>query len=470
MLMIPELADRFGWSRARLDAHRVARLRELAGFASGRSSWHRERLAGVDLGRLDLESLVELPPMTKADLMEHFDEILTDRRLSLGLVEAYLETVSTGSYLLDRYTAITSAGSTGRRGVFVYDWDGWALFWLGVFRHLLRWIDEDPEFASRPAVLATVMAAHFTHGTAAMNRTFTSPRLSVHRLPVTLPIEELVAGLNECEPDFLMAYPSALHLLACEALAGRLRIGPRGIRCGAEPLLLEIRALAEEAWGVPIGNVWGTSEAGGTAVACEHARMHLSEDLVIVEPVDEEGRPVAPGVRAAKVYVTNLYNRVLPLIRYEITDEVTVLGESCPCGSVFASVADIEGRLDDVFVYDGRRVHPHLFRSALGARAGIVEYQVRQTPRGATIAVHCNAAVDLDVMAREIEQGLALQGIGRPDVQVTAVGRLERDPGPAKLKRFVPLPVEGRPEPQIEQNPKGSGIARTAPAAAGSRC
>ena len=97
--------------------------------------------------------------------------------------------------------------------------------------------------------------------------------------------------------------------------------------------------------------------------------MHLSEDLVIVEPVDEQGRPVAPGDRAAKVYLTNLFNRVLPLIRYEITDEVTILTEPCPCGSAHRCVADIQGRLDDVFVYDGRRVHPHVFRSALGRRA-----------------------------------------------------------------------------------------------------
>ena len=93
------------------------------------------------------------------------------------------------------------------------------------------------------------------------------------------------------------------------------------------------------------------------------------------------GGPCAPGERSAKVYLTNLFNRVLPLIRYEITDEVTILTEPCPCGSAHRCVADIQGRLDDVFVYDGRRVHPHVFRSALGRHAGVVEYQVRQTPR-----------------------------------------------------------------------------------------
>ena len=176
-----------------------------------------------------------------------------------------------------------------------------------------------------------------------------------------------------------MAYPSALHVLSFEAAAGRLRIAPRQVLSCAEPLLPEIRAAAEEAWGVRVGNIWAASEGGVMAVPCDHSRSHLSEDLVIVEPVDEDGRPVAPGERSAKVYLTNLFNRALPLIRYEITDEVTILTDPCPCGSARRCVADVQGRLDDVFVYDGRRVHPHLFRSALGRHPGVVEYQVRQT-------------------------------------------------------------------------------------------
>jgi phenylacetate-coenzyme A ligase PaaK-like adenylate-forming protein len=241
------------------------------------------------------------------------------------------------------------------------------------------------------------------------------------------------------QPDFLVAYPSALHVLSVEARAGRLRIAPHQVLSCSEPLLPEIRAAAEEAWGVRVGNIWGMSEGGCAGVACEHGRMHLSEDLVIVEPVDEEGRPVAPGERAAKIYLTNLFNRALPLIRYEITDEVTILTEPCPCGSAHRCVADIQGRLDDVFVYDGRRVHPHVFRSALGRRAGVVEYQVRQTPRGARISVRCSTPVDLEGLRGEIALGLATLGVSRPDVEITAVERLQRDAGPAKLRRFVPL-------------------------------
>lgn len=100
------------------------------------------------------------------------------------------------------------------------------------------------------------------------------------------------------------------------------------------------------------------------------------------------------------------------------------------------------GRLDDVFFYDGRSVHPHLFRSALGHHQGVSEYQVRQTAQGAQIAVRCSARVDLERLSAEVANELAVLGLPRPVVEVIAVPRLEREPGPAKLRRFVPLAVE----------------------------
>jgi phenylacetate-coenzyme A ligase PaaK-like adenylate-forming protein len=440
--LAPRLVERLSWSADRLAAHRTQRLREVVRDAVDGSPWHRERLADVDLDRLDETSLSQVPPMTKGDLMESFDRIVVDDRLSLESVNAHLQTVTTGGYLLDAYTAVTSGGSTGERGVFVYDWVGWATFWVSVFRHLLRARWSAPEAQARPLVLGWVAAAHFTHATAALSRTFNSPDFVNVRFPVTLATEQMVAGLNEAQPDVLLAYPSALHVLSFEAAAGRLRIAPQQILACSEPLLPEIRAAAESAWGIRVGNAWGTSEGGGVAIPCEHARSHLSEDLLIVEPVDEDGRPVAPGERAAKVYVTNLFNRALPLIRYEITDEVTVLPEPCPCGSAHRCVADIQGRLDDMFVYDGRRVHPHVFRSVLGRHPGVVEYQVRQTAEGASIAVRCGAPIGLERLGDEVADALAGLGLPRPVVEVTAVERLERDPGPAKLRRFVPLAAE----------------------------
>ena len=118
-----------------------------------------------------------------------------------------------------------------------------------------------------------------------------------------------MAGLNEAQPDVLIAYPSALHVLSFEARGGRLRIAPRQILSCSEPLLPEIRSAAEAGMGRArrqrVGHVGGRRRRHPVRARASH----LSEDLVIVEPVDEDGRPVAPGERSAKVYLTNLFNR-----------------------------------------------------------------------------------------------------------------------------------------------------------------
>ena len=97
----------------------------------------------------------------------------------------------------------------------------------------------------------------------------------------------------------------------------------------AEPLLPETREAAEDTWHAPVANMWGTSEGGVTAIGCfKGTGMHLTDDLLIIEPVDERGDPVPAGVRSHKIYLTNLFNPLMPLIRYEITDEITLDGRT----------------------------------------------------------------------------------------------------------------------------------------------
>ena len=131
---------------------------------------------------------------------------------------------------------------------------------------------------------------------------------------------------------------------------------------------------------------------------------------------------------------------MLPLIRYELADELTMLAEPNPGPWTGRRIADVEGRVDGTFVYDGGvEVHLHLFRSALGRRRQTLEYQVRQTPAGADIAVRTTAALDTDALARELVDALTTLGVARPEVNVTAVEEIERTGSTGKLRRFIPL-------------------------------
>jgi len=437
--LFPEYIDKLSWSADRLKKEREERLRALIHMAKKRSSWHRQRLAAIDPQELTEADIGSIPTMTKDNLMEHWDEIVTDPRLTLDLVNSHLESLSTDKYLFDHYHAVASGGSTGQRGVFVYDWSAWTIIGLLISRWSFKDRQSDLEPAEPRTVVATIAAERATHLSSALVQTFSGPQLKFHRFPIILPIKEIVDGLNEVQPNSLEGYPSALFLLVNEARAGRLRISPRRVSTYAEPLLPEIRTALEETWGVPVANIWVCSE-GGVARSCGYASgMHLSDDLIIIEPVDAEGKAVPSGVPSEKIYLTNLYNHALPLIRYEITDEVTFLDEPCSCGCAHRRIGDIQGRQDDIFAYtSGIRVHPYLFRSVLGGERNILEYQVQQKNRGAAISIRCVGNVNVPRLRSEIEKKLKALGLENPVLSITQVKHFERLPT-GKLRRFIPF-------------------------------
>jgi phenylacetate-coenzyme A ligase PaaK-like adenylate-forming protein len=432
--LLPPFIERIDWSESQLKRERLRALREFLVTATERSPWHRQRLSHVDVRDLTPADMTELPVMTKADLMDNFDDIVTDERLSRALCERHLETGA--SYLLDAYKVVASGGSSGTRGVYVYGWDAWAALFASIERFPIRDWTADPSLAHVDRVIAVVAASQPTHISAAVGRTFSTPDSPRHLFGVSRPLHETVEGLNELQPSVLMGYSSFLVHLAAEAEAGRLHIRPRRIAAISEPLLPESRAKLSGVWDAPVSSGYGMSEGIFTG-SCGSA-LHLPDDLTVVEPVDSDGRPIGPGTPSHRIYITNLYNDALPLIRFEVPDEITVLDTKCPCGSAFTVIADPQGRLDDVFVYrEGLHVHPHVFRSVLGSRPEITEYQVLQTPHGADIRVVAQSGTDTDLIERRIEAALLVVGLRNPAVTVSVVPSLDRLAS-GKLKRFIP--------------------------------
>lgn len=440
MAALPGHVARLDWSAEQIRSERDARLRALLVRARERSRWHSARFSGLDLDQTTTESLSQLPPMTKLDLLAHFDDIVTDDRLSLRVVEDHLDQLTTDAYLLDEHHAIASGGSSGMRGVYVYDWAGWVTYFLSAARGQAYDRLHDPRLSAAPAVEAIVAADKPSHGSSALSQTFSNPEVTIERIPITLPIDEVVTRLNKAAPTTLRGYPSALHQLSDEAQAGRLRIIPLRLRCVGEPLLPEVRTRLQETWNVPVHSQWVASETGTLGYSCLRGRgLHLNDDLVIVEPVDRDGRPVRPGERAAKIYVTNLFNTLLPLIRFEVSDEITVIADPCPCGSAHTWIEDVQGRLDDTLTYpDALTVHPIVVRSPLGRQRNIAEYQVLQTLRGVKVLVRLVGEVDLDALRREIATGLAKIGMADPEVVLIPVDHISRQAS-GKVQRIVPL-------------------------------
>ncbi|MGQ0465677.1 MAG: phenylacetate--CoA ligase family protein [Sporichthyaceae bacterium] len=439
--LLPALDAALDWTPEELRENRERRLRDLLQVALTRSPWHRRRMAGVDLDAPFEELLASLPTMTKADLAEHFDDTVTVPGIDRAAVESNIAGQPDAGYLNGEYTAIASSGSSGLRGIYVYDRTGFATYGLSHMRRRARTLR-----SAEPVVFAMVAAAHPTHASAALARSFPGFGMPVGSrtvlVPVTSPLAEQAAVLEAAQPDLLIGYPSALHRLAVEALGGRLHIAPQGVGCSGEPLLPETRAAIEAAWGVTPRNSWGASEGGALGDACALGSLHLSEDLHVVEPVDADGRPVPAGTEAAKVLLTNLYNHALPLIRYELTDQVRILPDPCACGSAHRVVDDLQGRLDEHFEYGAVSVHPHAIRSEIGRRAQVTEYQVQQTSDGIEVLLPSVEGLDVASLTEDLQLALRKAGLSDPQVTVSVVEALSRGLT-GKLLRFVALKPVG---------------------------
>jgi phenylacetate-CoA ligase len=439
---LPEEAERLTWPMARLQELRDQRLRSLIRTAKDRSPWHARRLDQIDPDTVTGADLSAIAPMTKDDVMGSWDEVVTDRRLTLELAEAHLAKVASHgpAYLLGDYQVLTTGGSSGTRGVFVWDFEGWLSYALVRDRAALWLQQHDGHHESRRAMVA---ASHATHATFVLARTFAGSRqLGVTRsFPVTWPLAQIVEGLNEFQPTDLFSYTLMLRRLAEEMQQGRLCVSPSYLNCAGEPLTAETRAEIEDTFRCPLSNIYAATEVSIIARSYPGSPgLHLNEDIAVYEPVDADYRPVEPGEPATKMLVTNVVNHVLPLIRYELSDEIRMLTEPNPDPWTGRRIADIEGRSDDVFVYGGGiEVHPHLFRSAFSRRRGVAEYQVRQTANGAEIALRAPSSIDTDILTQELVAGLAALGIENPDVRLVVVNEVARSSTAEKVRTFVPL-------------------------------
>jgi phenylacetate-CoA ligase len=143
------------------------------------------------------------------------------------------------------------------------------------------------------------------------------------------------------------------------------------------------------------------------------------------------------------VFVTNLYNRCQPFIRFEITDLVTVADEPCACGRTFRRIVALEGRSDEILEMQRRgggtvKVHPIHLRSPLAAEPAVAQYQIVQTDCGLDVTLALvRGAAGVDVAAgieRALREKLESLGALTPAIRVALVERIEREEGAGKFK------------------------------------
>lgn len=430
---------RLDWSAEQIARHRDRRLRSVLAYARERSPFYADRLTGLDVDNLTATDLASIPMLTKADAQGEWDAIVTTSVLNRAAAERVLDEQAWFSYTAHGDQVFSSGGSSGVRGVYVWDWQFFITTACLAWRMQAR--DERRSRSVPNPRLAVLTAGLPPHASTPLFDVPTVTGMETVVIEAGAPFDEVLVAVEECAPTHLVGYASVIGRLARASLAGDLKIRPSRVSTNSEPLLPEDRDAIVDAWGATLHNLWGSTEIGVQAVGCGHGTgLHICEDEVILERVDAGGAPVGADEPAVRTLATGLSNRTFPFIRYDLGDEIALMSEPCPCGSVFARVADISGRHDDDFVYGSHSVPASAFRHVLGTDPRIVEYQVVQTKDGADVLVV--ASTDVAALVPALVAAVQRHGITEPSIQIRTVATLQRHQASGKLKRFVPLKVQ----------------------------
>lgn len=330
------------------DAHE--RLDALARYARTHSPLYRDALRGLQSGGVKLAAL---PVTHKRQLMARFDDWLTDRDVRRRDVERFMaDRTRIGERYLGRYVVWKSSGSTGEPGIYLQDDEALAIYDALVAVQLAR-----PDLSARSmagwftlggrAALVAATGDHFASIASWERVCRAAPGLQAAGFSITQPLDQLVADLNAFAPAFLASYSTMLTLLADEQAAGRLRVRPQLVWSGGELMTPSAHASLEQRFGCPVINEYGTSECLSIAFGCSAGWLHVNADWVLLEPVDRHYCPVPPGEPSHTALVTNLANRVQPIIRYDLGDSVVMQAGRCACGNLLPSIR-VHGRCDDV--------------------------------------------------------------------------------------------------------------------------
>lgn len=423
-----------------------ARLAGMVAYARANSPYYRELYD--DLPER-IESPELLPVTDQKKLMDRFDDWCVDRAITLKGATVFAEDPSLiGERFLGRYTLLTTSGTTGTRGVFVLDDRSMAVTNAMAFRMLTAWLSAGDlaRILFGRGRMAMVMATggHFASAVAAARLQKSQGRrlevLSVHmRLP------ELVAGLNQFRPVLLAPYASMAALLASEQEAGRLRINPVLLALSAEGLPEGEYDRVARAFKAKVGNSYAATECPFFSYSCEHGWLHVNSDWVAFEPVDADYRPVPPGKPAHTVLISNLANRVQPILRYDLGDSVLQQAEPCRCGNPLPAIR-VQGRSAEVLMFhtdggDRVTIAPLAFATVADRTPGLQMFQIVQTaPRSLRVRLQSQDA-DADrvwaTVQTEIKRLFAEHGLDH-----VALERAEEPPEQSKGGKFrqvIPL-------------------------------
>lgn len=354
------------------------RLKTLVAYAKEYSPYLQELYRNVP----ENFTLEDLPVLDKTDALAHYNDWVTDRDLTLEKVRTYLErNAEDSSLLLGKYTALQTSGSTGNPLPMVRDAHRNQIHTQLLLQRLMYGVtpgyyDHSKHKMAFIVHLSTSASSYGSYlKTRARHPGFED---NITAISIMDSAEQMVKKLNDFQPEIIVAYPPSLVMLAEEQAKGNLHLALGLIVSSAELLTEENYHRIHEVFNCPILNNYCMTEGGEIAMTHNCPHLHINEDWIIIEPVDENRQPMKNSDEfSSGILVTDLSNFVQPIIRYYVGDSIRIRKEHYDCFNL--PVMEIRGRSWESFSIGGK----HFTTKGLEVKAkfvkGLCQYQFIQT-------------------------------------------------------------------------------------------
>ena len=362
----PYLAEleRSQWlSRSGMQKLQEEKLAKILKSAYEHCPWHQERMnaASIDpASPVSLKDLQRLPTMNKQDALLHGKQMVW-------------HAVPGGAF---KYN---TGGSSGQPLIFYYGRRRQASDAAGRMRARSWW---GVEPGDREVYLwgAPVELNNTDRIKSLRDRMINQLVLNAFEMSPAA-MDKYVQAIQAFQPHCIYGYASSLALLAAHILERKavLRLAKLKVVCTTgEPLFDYQRELISDAFGSKVANEFGSRDIGFTAHESPQGQMLLMNESIILEVLDEQGRPVPSG-ETGEAVMTALESFAQPFIRYRTGDMVRMSNESCREGRGLDVIAEVLGRSTDFVVRaDGTIMHALAVIYVLRAVEGVAEFKIIQ--------------------------------------------------------------------------------------------
>lgn len=360
---------------SQIQALQQKKLRKILHYAYNNSSYYHRAFeeANITLNNIDTVPLSSFPTMDKSLFFQHFDEIVTTSDLKQEELRQFDKQGISRKPYKGKYHIVHSSGSTGKPSYFVYDELAWSSMLIGIIRAAL-WDMSMSQIiqllAHNPRILYIAATDGRYGGAMAVGDGIDKIHAAQLYLDIKTPLCEWIKQLYKFKPNIIIGYPSALKILGELVEKGDINLNvSRVISCG-EPLGISLRYYLEKIFHTTVVNFYGASESLALGVEVNSKEgIILFDDMNVIE------------VQNGTMYLTSLYNLVQPLIRYKLSDSITLQQSDRNSRYPFSRAVGILGRNEDLLWFEDKNgdyefIHPLAIEGF--CIEGLKDYQFRQ--------------------------------------------------------------------------------------------